>query len=278
MIEIGKFHHLEVVREAKQGLYLNDRLQTEKDILLPQYQLSEDIKLGDKLEVFVYRDSEDRKVATFKKPRLILGEMSVLEVVSVNHIGAFLDWGLERDLFLPFSQQTEKVKKGNKYLVAMYIDKSDRLCATMKIYDLLIGQAPYKEQDEVTGTIYAIKEAYGAFVAVDNKYHGLIPLRELYGQYQVGKTVKLRVTKVRMDGKLELSMRKLVHLQMEEDAGLIMKVLEEHNGRLQLHDKSSPEEIKKKLGMSKAGFKRAIGRLMKEGAIEIKEDGIYRNW
>ena len=278
MIEIGKFHHLEVVREAKQGLYLNDRLQTEKDILLPQYQLSEDIKLGDKLEVFVYRDSEDRKVATFKKPRLILGEMSVLEVVSVNHIGAFLDWGLERDLFLPFSQQTEKVKKGNKYLVAMYIDKSDRLCATMKIYDLLIGQAPYKEQDEVTGTIYGIKEAYGAFVAVDNKYHGLIPVRELYGQYQVGKTVKLRVTKVRMDGKLELSMRKLVHLQMEEDAGLIMKVLEEHNGRLQLHDKSSPEEIKKKLGMSKAGFKRAIGRLMKEGAIEIKEDGIYRNW
>ena len=278
MIEIGRFHQLQVISEVKQGLYLNEQVQEEKDILLSKYQISEDIKIGDMVEVFVYRDSGDRKVATFKKPKLTLGEIGVLEVVSINHIGAFLDWGLERDLFLPFSQQTEKVKKGNKYLVAMYIDKSDRLCATMKIYDLLGGQSPYKEKDEVTGTIYAIKEAFGAFVAVDNKYHGLIPIRELYGEYGVGETVKLRVTKVRMDGKLELSMRKLVRLQMEEDAGVIMKVLEEQNGRLQLHDKSSPEEIKKQLGMSKAGFKRAVGKLMKEGVIEIKKDGIYRNW
>lgn len=278
MIEIGTFQRLKVVREATQGVYLNDLEKSDRDILLPRGQKPETLQIGDLIEVFVYRDSEGRKIATLKRPKLIIGELALLKVVSINRIGAFLEWGLERDLFLPFSEQTEKVNKGSSYLVGMYRDKSDRLCATMRVYELLQAHSPYREKDEVSGILYNIKEAFGAFIAVDNRYHGLIPIKELYGDYKVGDLLNLRVSKVRPDGKLELSMRKPAHLQMEDDTKKIMEILDKEEGKLKLHDKSSPETIKEQLGMSKAGFKRAIGRLMKEGVIEIKEDGIYRNW
>ena len=278
MIEIGRMHTLSVIREAAQGVYLNELEGCDQDILLPKAQVPKETKIGDVLEVFVYRDSEDRRIATIKKPKLMIGELAPLEVISVNRIGTFLDWGLEKDLFLPFKQQIGRIHKGEVYLVGMYKDKSDRLCATMKVYDLLRCDSPYKVNDEVMGTIYSIKEAFGAFVAVDNKYHGLIPIKELYGNYQIGEKVSLRVRFVRADGKLELSLRKPAHLQMEDDVRTIMEALETHHGQLPLHDKSSPQAIKEALNMSKAAFKRAIGRLMKEGVIEIKEDGIKRNW
>ena len=278
MIEIGRMHTLSVIREAAQGVYLNELEGCDQDILLPKAQVPKETKIGDVLEVFVYRNSEDRRIATIKKPKLMIGELAPLEVISVNRIGAFLDWGLEKDLFLPFKQQIGRIHKGEVYLVGMYKDKSDRLCATMKVYDLLRCDSPYKVNDEVMGTIYSIKEAFGAFVAVDNKYHGLIPIKELYGNYQIGEKVSLRVRFVRADGKLELSLRKPAHLQMEDDVRTIMEALEAHHGQLPLHDKSLPQAIKEALNMSKAAFKRAIGRLMKEGVIEIKEDGIKRNW
>ena len=278
MIEIGRMHTLSVIREAAQGVYLNELEGCDQDILLPKAQVPKETKIGDVLEVFVYRDSEDRRIATIKKPKLMIGELAPLEVISVNRIGAFLDWGLEKDLFLPFKQQIGRIHKGEVYLVGMYKDKSDKLCATMKVYDLLRCDSPYKVNDEVMGTIYSIKGAFGAFVAVDNKYHGLIPIKELYGNYQIGEKVSLRVRFVRADGKLELSLRKPAHLQMEDDIRTIMEALETHHGQLPLHDKSSPQAIKEALNMSKAAFKRAIGRLMKEGVIEIKEDGIKRNW
>lgn len=278
MIEIGMMQTLSVIREAVQGVYLNEVDGNDMDILLPKAQVPEGTQIGDTLEVFIYRDSEDRKIATIRKPKLMIGELAPLKVVSVNRIGAFLDWGLEKDLFLPFKQQIGRIHPGEVYLVGMYKDKSDRLCATMKVYDLLRCDSPYQVNDEVTGTIYSFKEAFGAFVAVDNKYHGLIPIKELYGNHQVGETVSLRVRFVKPDGKLELSLRKAAHLQMEEDARIIMDALEAHDGQLPLHDKSSPEAIKESLNMSKAAFKRAIGRLMKEGVIEIKETGIKRNW
>lgn len=278
MIEIGMMQTLCVIREAAQGIYLNEANGRDQEILLPKMQVPEGTQIGDTLEVFVYRDSEDRKIATIRRPKLMLGELAPLRVVSVNRIGAFLDWGLEKDLFLPFKQQIGRIQKDEVYLVGMYKDKSDRLCATMKVYDLLRCDSPYKVNDEVTGTIYSFKEAFGAFVAVDNKYHGLIPIKELYGKHQVGETVSLRVSFVKPDGKLELSLRKAAHLQMEEDARTIMEALEVNGGQLALHDKSTPEAVKESLNMSKAAFKRAIGRLMKEGVIEIKEDGIKRNW
>lgn len=277
MIEIGMMQKLSVIREVEQGVYLNE-LNGHEQVLLPKAQIPEGTKIGDVLEVFVYRDSEDRKIATVKMPRIRLGELAPLKVVSVNRIGAFLDWGLERDLFLPFKQQIGRIHKGEVHLVGMYKDKSDRLCATMKVYELLEVHAPYEVNDMVNGVIYSIKEAYGAFVAVENKYHGMIPIKELYGAYKIGENLSLRVKNIRPDGKIELSLRKTTHLQMEDDAQKIMNELEKHQGKLPLHDKSTPEDIKKALNMSKAAFKRAIGRLMKEGALEIKEDGIYRNW
>lgn len=277
MIEIGMIQKLSVIREVAQGVYLNE-VNGHEQVLLPKAQIPEGTKVGDELEVFVYRDSEDRKIATVKMPKIKLGELAPLKVVSVNRIGAFLDWGLERDLFLPFKQQVGRIHKGEVHLVGMYKDKSDRLCATMKVYELLEVNAPYQVNDMVNGVIYAIKEAYGAFVAVDNKYHGMIPIKELYGAYKTGENLSLRVKNIRPDGKLELSLRKTTHLQMEDDAQKIMNELEKHQGKLPLHDKSMPEDIKEALHMSKAAFKRAIGRLMKEGAIDIKEDGIYRNW
>ena len=278
MIEVGKLQTLIVTKEAEQGVYLNEKSPSEREILLPKSQVPEALQIGDTIEVFVYRDSRDRKIATVNKPKLMLGELAPLKVVSVNRIGAFLDWGLERDLFLPFKQQIGRIHKGEVHLVAMYVDKSDRLCATMKVYELLESNAPYNVNDIVNGTIYSFKEAYGAFVAVDNKCHGLIPIKELYGAYKIGDTLSLRVRNVRPDGKLELSMRKTTHLQMEDDARKIMDALEENEGQLSLHDKSSPEEINQELGMSKAAFKRAAGRLMKEGAIEMTSQGIKRNW
>ena len=281
MIEIGKIQVLEVIKETEQGLYLNERdheARGEKDILLPRNQVPKGVEVGQPLEVFIYRDSEDRKIATLNRPKLVLGELAPLKVVSVSQIGAFLDWGLEKDLFLPFKQQKGSIHKGEVHLVGLYVDKSDRLCATMKVYELLKTHPDYKVGDVVNGTIYEIKEAYGAFVAVENKYHGLIPIKELYGDYALGQTLSLRVKKVREDGKLELSMRKSGHLQIEDDARKLIEVLTLHEGRLNLHDKSSPEDIKEELGMSKAAFKRAVGRLMKEGVVELTSEGIKRNW
>lgn len=278
MIEVGKVQTLVVVKEAEQGVYLNEAKPSEREILLPKSQVPEGLQMGDSIEVFVYRDSRDRKIATVNRPKITLGELAPLKVVSVNRIGAFLDWGLEKDLFLPFKQQIGRICKGETHLVGMYVDKSDRLCATMKVYDLLQCNANYEVNDIVEGTIYSFKEAYGVFVAVDNKYHGLIPIKELYGEYKLGQTLSLRVKNIRPDGKLELSMRKPAHLQIEEDARKIMEVLEENKGKLSLHDKSSPEEINSTLGMSKAAFKRAVGKLMKEGAVEITNQGIVRNW
>lgn len=279
MIILGKVQKLEVVRSAEFGVYLNTPgNEVQEAILLPKKRVPAGTEIGDEIEVFVYRDSEDRLIATTKTPKVTIDTTGSLKVVENTHIGAFLDWGLEKDLFLPFKQQEGKVVKGKEYLVGLYVDKSDRLCATMKIYDLLSSDSPYKENGQVEGTVYRIQEDYGVFVAVDNHYHGLIPNKELYGQFNIGDTVSARVKKIRPDGKLELSLRKQTIQQIEVDAKTIMEALEKHEGLLGLHDKSDAEEIKAQLNMSKAAFKRAVGRLLKEGAIQMTDQGIRRNW
>lgn len=278
MIQIGQYQQLTIIEEAQQGMYLSEKGKKEGKVLLPATEVQPTMNEGDTLEVFIYKDAKGRLIATCKQPKLTLGAVAPLKVVSVNGIGAFLDWGLEKDLFMPFKEQTTRVHQGQTCLVGMYEDKSGRLCATMNVYDLLSSDSPYQVNDEVNGTIYSIKEAYGAFVAVENKYHGLIPLKEMYGQCKEGSTVSVRVRKIREDGKLELSLRKPAYLQMEDDARKIMEVLDQHEGRLCLNDKSSPEEIKRTLAMSKAAFKRAVGRLLKEGVIEITSEGLVRNW
>ena len=279
MIELGKIQTLEVIRQTSIGVYLNSKNEKAKDdILLPKNQVPQDLKIGDDIEVFVYRDSEDRIISTVKKPKITIGPLAVLKVVSTTGIGAFLDWGLEKDLLLPFKEQEGEVKEGDDCLVALYIDKSDRLCATMKIYNMLSNTSPYKKNERVSGIIYSINMQYGCFVAVDNKYHGLILTKEMYGNFAVGDRVDARVKNVRADGKIELSVRDTAYNEIEGDAQKILDLLEANNGKLCLNDNSSPEMINAKLSMSKKAFKRAVGRLIKEGAVKTTDEGLQALW
>ncbi|NMA84680.1 MAG: S1 RNA-binding domain-containing protein [Epulopiscium sp.] len=275
MIRLGEVQKLIIKRFTTVGAYLNvNEAEAEDDILLPKAQLPEDAEVGDKIEVMVYNDSEDRMIATVNRSKLQVGEVGRLKVVSQTRIGSFLDWGLEKDLFLPFSETVGSVELGKEYLVGVYIDKSDRLCATMNIRNFLYTDSPYKANDKVKGTIYNIHPDLGAFVAVEDQYEGLIPKKELFELYQVGDIVEARVTNVQEDGKLDLSLREKAHIQMDKDAKFIVSKLENAGGFLPLNDKSSPAQIKKELNMSKAGFKRAIGRLYKEKLIVFEDGGI----
>lgn len=276
MIQIGEIQKLEVKRKTSVGVYLNTKnsKRGDKDVLLPKKEVPKAANIGDEIEVFIYRDFKERLIATTRKPKVILGEIGLLKVVDITKIGAFLDWGLEKDLFLPFKEQTMKLEKGRKYLIGLYLDKSNRLCGTMKIKDFLRNDSPYKENDWVKGTIYSINKEIGAFVAVDNKYEGLIPKDELIGVYVPGEEVNLRIINVKEDGKLDLSLRDKAYMEIDKDAELILNKAEEQGGILLLNDYSSPKEIRKELNISKSAFKKAIGRLLKEGKIEFIENGI----
>lgn len=275
-MQLGKIQLLTVVKQVEFGVYLAEPACPEERVLLPKKQVPENVKTGDELEVFLYKDSQDRLIATMAEPKITLGGIARLKVKEVARIGAFLDWGLEKDLFLPFRQQTKKVRAGEECLVALYTDKSDRLCATMNVYEYLRTDSPYKKEDQVAGTLYEISENFGAFVAVDDCYSGLIPKKEFFGQASIGDQVEARVTGVKADGKLDLSLRAKSYVQMNEDAEAVMKVIEEFDGVLPFTDKASPEVIKREFSLSKNAFKRAVGHLLKEGRIEITEKSIRK--
>ena len=270
---LGKKRTLMVVKKVDFGVYLGTN---EERVLLPKKQVPRDIEIGDPVEVFLYKDSSDRLIATTNTPKITLDELAVLEVADTAKIGAFLNWGLEKDLLLPFKEQTNKVKKGDKVLVALYIDKSGRLCATMKVYPKLRTDHSYQKDDQVTGIIYDKSDNFGMFVAVDNCYSALIPKREAFGELKVGDVVEARVAKVREDGKMDLSVRKKAFMQMDDDATVILRRIEEYGGKLPFTDKADPEVIAKEFGLSKNAFKRAVGRLLKEKKIKITEKNIVR--
>ena len=203
-MKLGEKQVLTVVKAVEFGVYLGS---DEERVLLPKKQVPEGIEIGDPVEVFLYKDSSDRMIATTREPKLTLGGLAVLDVVDVGRVGAFLDWGLEKDLLLPYKEQTEKVEKGDRCLVSLYIDKSGRLCATMKISSLLRTDSPYQKNDMVQGTVYGINREYGVYVAVDNQFSAMIPRREVYGRMQIGQQVEARVAAVKADGKLDLSVR-----------------------------------------------------------------------
>lgn len=274
MIKLGKIQVLEIKRFASQGAYLNEEKPQQDDILLPKKEIPEDSNKGDALEVMVYKDSRDRLIATTRKPKLTVGDLGHLMVVSKTKIGSFLDWGLEKDLFLPFSETVGSVEVGKTYLVGVYVDKSRRIAATMKVKDMLSNDASYAVNEKAQGTIYSLHRDIGAFVAVDDQYDGLIPKRELYGAHEVGENVDVRVSRILEDGKLELSLRDQAYKQMDKDSETILFKMKDNKGKLNLDDKSTPEEIYKELQMSKAGFKRAIGKLYKEGVITFTDKGI----
>ena len=268
-MRLGEKQVLTVVKIVDFGVYLGS---DEERVLLPKKQVPEGIEVGDPVEVFLYKDSSDRMIATTKEPKITLGELAVLEVADVGRIGAFLDWGLEKDLLLPFKEQTVKVEKGDRCLVSLYVDKSGRLCATMKVYPLLRTDSPYQKNDTVRGTVYGISREFGVFVAVDDRYSALIPRREVYGRMFIGQQVEARVADVKADGKLDLSVRGRIPEQMDADAQQIMERIEKNGGSLPFTDKADPERIKTEFGMSKAAFKRAVGRLLKQRKITIDEN------
>lgn len=271
----GKKQTLVMIKRVEFGIYLAETMNdTENKVLLPKKQVPADMEVGDPIDVFLYKDSNDRPIATVKEPKLTLGQTARLRVVSVGKVGAFLDWGLEKDLFLPYREQTTQVKAGDEVIAALYLDKSERLCATMKVYPYLQKESPYQKDDVVTGMVYEISHNFGAFVAVDDKYSALIPKKELYGELHVLQQISARVTGVKEDGKLDLGIRQKAHLQMSEDSDKVLSLLREKKGFLPLHDKSSPEQIRETIGMSKNEFKRAIGHLYKEHLITLESDGI----
>lgn len=272
MLRLGERQTLKYLKKTDFGIYVGTC--EEEKVLLPKKQVPQDIELGDSIDVFIYRDSSDRLIATTKQPLINLGNLAVLTVNAVGKIGAFLDWGLEKDLFLPFKEQTEPVKVGNSYLVALYVDKSNRLAATMKVYKYLSKADKYQKDDNVQGIIYEINRDIGAFVAVDNQYYGLIPKKEMHSKIKVGDMIQARVTDVRDDGKLNLSLNKKAYLQIDEDAKKVLHVIGEYDGVLPYGEKVSPDIIARDFGLSKNAFKRALGRLYKEGKIDITEKSI----
>ena len=275
MIEIGKWNELKVIRSKDFGIYLGEEDSATADtVLLPRKQVPEGLKAGGVIRVFIYKDSQDRIIATVNEPLITMGEIKKLKCKNVTSIGAFMDWGLEKDILLPFKEQTAKLTEGNEYLVRMYADKSDRLCVSMKLYEHLKPVTGYANGDSFTGTVYEYKKGMGAFVAIDDKFSGLIHENELYNKVYVGDTVSGRIVNIREDGKADLSLREAAYKQMNEDSEMVYAIIKSYKGVLPFNDKADKDLIKKEFGLSKNAFKRAVGRLLKEGKIKITDSSI----
>ena len=256
-MRLGEYQKLVVIKKVEFGVYLAERMEDETRVLLPEKQVPEGTKIGDELRVFLYKDSKDRLIATTNTPKLTLG--------------------LEKDLFLPYKEMTVKVQPEDEVLVTLYIDKSRRLCASMKhLYDLLSLESPYHTGDIVNGRVYEFSDNFGTFVAVDDQYSAMLPAFEDHSMLRIGDVIEATVTNVKPDGKLDITMRQKAYLQMDADAEKVMQVIEEFAGVLPFTDKSSPEVIKRETGLSKNAFKRAVGRLYKERRIEINEKSIRK--
>lgn len=276
-MRLGEYQELVYIKKVDFGIYLSQKMGDEERVLLPSKQVPEDIKIGDKVRVFLYKDSKDRLIATTNAPKLVMGQFAPLCVKEVGKIGAFLDWGLEKDLFLPYKQMTRKVEAGDEILVSMYIDKSSRLCATMKgLYDMLSKESPYKKGDMVTGRVYEFSDNFGTFVAIDDKYSAKIPRHEDTSYLRVGDIIEAKVTVVKEDGKLDLTLREKAYIQMDSDSAKILDLLDSYAGVLPFSEKASPEVIKRETGLSKNAFKRAVGHLYKERKIDLTDGKIRR--
>lgn len=280
-MELGKLTPLYVVKKTPMGVFLNDDPEELlNSVMLPKEDMAAltekgSLALGDVVKAYLYRGHDNKLAVTTKAPLVANGDVGVLECVASNRFGAFLDWGMEKDVLLPFNEQLTEVKKGHKVLVGLYTDKSGRLCATQKIKKFLKPDCPYGMDDVVSGVIYDIAEEIGAFVAVEGGYYGLVLSNEVMPHMAVGQKVTGRITKVRPDGKVNLTLNKRIDRQMDEDSEKIFESLRENDGFLPYHDKTEAETIRRVFNMSKKAFKRSIGLLYREKKIEIKEDGIY---
>lgn len=278
-MELGRMQNLYIQRFTSVGAYVNDKKMGSNegghtDVLLPKKFVQKEWSIGDKIEVFILRDSDDRLIATTRKPKIQVGEFAILPVTDVTRVGAFLDWGLEKDLFLPFKEQIHKVKANEKVFVFCYIDKSNRIAATMNVKNHFAFPHRIKENDMVEGVVYATNPDYGAYVVVDNQYNAMIPRDKMKGALYVGQEVSARVENVKNDGKIDLSLQSRAHESIDSDAKSIFEKLKQEDGFLPFNDKSDPAKIQKEFRMSKSQFKKSVGRLLKLGLIEFKNNGI----
>jgi predicted RNA-binding protein (virulence factor B family) len=274
-MKLGEIQKLKVCKTVDFGVYLTDEEGGDQRVLLPKKVVPEGTKIGDEVEVFLYKDSDDRLIATTAKPKVTLDQYALLSVKEVTKIGAFLDNGLEKDLFLPYKEMTGRVEAGDEILVRLYIDKSDRLAASMKkIYPLLKKNSPYRADDEVNGRVYEFGHDFGTFVAVDDQYSAMIPKHEDTSHLRVGDVITARVIGVKEDGKLDISIREKGVAQMDADAEKVLGIIKSYAGVLPFTEKASPEIIKRETGLSKNAFKRAVGRLYKERIIDISDGKI----
>ena len=273
MIQIGDYNTLRILRDTKVGLYLGDENEA---ILLPKKYVPKDFFIGDDITVFVYLDHEERPVATTLKPYIKLNEFAHLKVNYINKFGAFLDWGLEKDLFVPFKEQARPMEEGKRYLVYMFIDdKTNRLVASSKTNQFLSnGNLELQRNEEVDILISHITDA-GINVIINQKHKGLAYKNEVYDDVKPGMKTKGYIKNIRPDGKIDVLLRKIGVEAIEPSSQVILDELKANRGFLRLTDNSHPEDIKTVLKMSKKNFKKAVGNLYKQKLIEIKEDGIY---
>ena len=276
-MKLGEYQELYYKKKVDFGVYLAESMTDDAQVLLPMKQVPENARMGEKIRVFLYKDSRDRLIATTNDPKLTLGGYAPLVVREVGKIGAFLDWGLEKDLFLPYKEMVGRVEQGDEVLVTLYIDKSSRLCASMRgLYDLLDKDSPYHKGDTVTGRVYEFSDNFGTFVAVDDRYSARIANSEDHSFLRVGDVIEAKVLGVKPDGKLDLTMREKAYIQMDADAVKLMELIDSYAGVLPFTEKASPEVIKRETGLSKAAFKRAVGRLYKERKIILEGGKIRR--
>ena len=274
MIEIGVYHTLSILRDTEPGLFLGD--EDGNEVLLPNRYVPKSFELGDNLEVFVYLDNEERPVATTDKPYITKGDFALLRCNQVTKYGAFLDWGLVKQLFCPFKEQVFKMKEGNWYLVRCYEDEeTNRLVASSRTNKFLDNSELTVSKFEEVDLIISHPSDKGMNVIVNKKHLGLVYNDDIFKELSIGDRVKGVVKKVRQDNKLDISLGQIGYKSIEPNADQVLKELKDSGGYLSLSDKSSPEEIKDLLQMSKKNFKKAIGTLYKQRLIDIKPDGIY---
>jgi len=273
MINIGKYNTLKIVRETQVGLYLSDG---ETDILLPNKYIPREYEVGEELIVFVYLDHEERPVATTLEPYIYLDEFALLRVNYVNKFGAFLNWGLEKDLFVPYREQARPMEVGKRYLVFMYLDhETNRLAASSKLNQFLSNDELTVEEGEEVDLIVSHITDMGINVIINEKHKGLMYKNEVYEDLRTGDRIKGYIKAIRPDNKIDVSLQKNGFERIEPNAEKILDEMRANRGFLRLNDNSHPEDIKTVLKMSKKTFKKAIGTLYKQKLIEIKEDGIY---
>lgn len=273
-MEIGKINKLTVARRTDNGCYLED--ENENEVLLPNAYVTDDLKISDEIEVFVYKDSEDRIVATTLKPLIQFEEFAYLQVKEVNDYGAFIDWGLPKDLMVPFAEQTVKMVEGNWYLIFLLEDtETERLIGSNKIKDFLFFKdIDVKEGDEVDLLLYDMTEL-GMNAVVNNLYKGLIFKSDIHKVIKPGDKIKGYVKQVREDGKIDIILEPAGYTKsVDHNTDIIISALKENNGFLNITDKNTPDEINSLLGLSKKAFKKAVGKLYKEKKIELNEKGI----